>query len=295
MKKTIINKSVDGRYICYGEILGKGAYKIVHRGYDTHNGIEVAWNSINYSHLSEHGLETIMNEINILEEISPSNTFIVDLFDAWIDEKSTNIILITEIALSGTLLDYMHNSKINMKIIKKWCTQLLRVINFLHINKIVYRDLKLNNILYNANTGNILLCDFGLANKCEHVLNDVVGTPRYMAPEIYYGNYDEKVDIWSFGMCMLELITGEMPYINNPLGTIYKNVTSGVLPSIINKIKNIKSKNIIFSCLHKDPMLRPSAEELLNNSFFVDTSSDISESMCLKITDGIQYSIYRNL
>ena len=263
MTKTITNKSSDGRYICYNEILGRGAYKIVYKGYDTHNGIDVAWNSINVDNLSKRGMKSIMNEINILEEISPDNAFIVDLFDSWIDTNDTNIILITEIALSGTLLDYMggkppYTKRINMKIIKNWCAQLLGVINFLHINKIVHRDLKLNNILYNANTGNILLCDFGLANKCEHVLNDVVGTPRYMAPEIYEGNYDEKVDIWSFGMCMLELITGEMPYINKPLGTIYKNVTSGVLPSNINKIKNIKSKNIILSCLNNDQALRPS-------------------------------------
>ncbi len=158
------------------------------------------------------------------------------------------------------------HKNINMKVIKKWCVQILDVIKYLHDNNIVHRDLKLNNILYNANRGNILLCDFGLAYKCHIKNDDVVGTPGFMAPEIYTGNYGKKVDIWSFGMCMIELITGNIPYKNNPVGTIYKNVTSGVLPSSINIIKNLKAKEIIFSCLHKDPTLRPTVGELILRS-----------------------------
>ena len=84
-----------------------------------------------------------------------------------------------------------------MKVIKKWCIQILNVMKYLHDNNIVHRDLKLNNILYNANSGNILLCDFGLAYKCDIDNDDVVGTPRFMAPEIYSGNYGKKK--WIFG------------------------------------------------------------------------------------------------
>ena len=94
----------------------------------------------------------------------------------------------------------------------------------------------------------------------------------------------------------MELITGDVPYKNNPIGTIYKNVTSGILPSSIGIIKNLKSKEIIFSCLHKDPNLRPTVDELLSNTFFTDIcKSDISDSMYLKYNGGIKHTIYHNL
>ncbi|GAH74947.1 unnamed protein product [marine sediment metagenome] len=96
-------------------------------------------------------------------------------------------------------------------------------------------------------------------------------------------------------MCMMELITGDIPYKNNPIGTIYKNVTSGNLPSNIVIIKNLKAKEIIFSCLHKDPNLRPTVDELVNNLFFTDIcKTDISDSMCLKYNGGIKHSIYHD-
>ena len=107
MKKTIINKSADERYICYNEVLGRGSFKVVYRGYDTHMGKDIAWNSINVNNLSEKNIKSSMNEIKLLQEISPNNNNIIDLFDSWIDCENTEvyIIMITEIALSGTLLD----------------------------------------------------------------------------------------------------------------------------------------------------------------------------------------------
>lgn len=282
-QSLVIEVSPKGRYKCYNDILGRGAYKIVYRAYDTHNGIEVAWNSIYIGKLSENEIKSSMQEISVLKEISSQNNNIINFFNAWIDYDKFNIVFITEIALSGTLYDYIRKIKnINMRVIKKWCIQILKGLAFLHDKNIAHRDLKCNNIFYNSNTGSIIIGDFGLANKKDTNFHSVIGTPGYMAPEMYNECYNEKVDLYAFGMCMLEMITQEIPYKNDPFGVIFKKVTSGILPQNIEKIKNDKAKDIILNCLIVNPLKRPSASQLLKKSFFkIIEENDNDDNLCI--------------
>ncbi len=181
--KLIINKSPQGRYICYNDILGRGAYKIVYRAYDTHDGIEVAWNSISIHNLNEKQIDSISNEIELLKELSPQSQYIINFIDAWVDEDNLSIVFITEIALSGTLSDYIKKiQNVNLRVIKKWGLQILEGLSFLHNKDIAHRDLKCNNIFINSNTGNIFIGDFGLAQRRQNSnFNSVIGTPEYMA------------------------------------------------------------------------------------------------------------------
>ena len=89
----------------------------------------------------------------------------------------------------------------------------MKGIEFLHDNNIIHRDLKADNIFINGTTGNILIGDFGLSLNYENYSNNsVIGTPEFMAPEMLDGKYDNKVDIYAFGMTLLEIITNEPPY-----------------------------------------------------------------------------------
>ena len=75
------------------------------------------------------------------------------------------------------------------------------------------------------------------------------GTPEFMAPEMYEEHYDESVDVYAFGMCLLEMCTQEYPYMecSNP-AQIYKRVTHGVRPNAMEKVKNLELLNIIEKC-----------------------------------------------
>lgn len=114
--------------------------------------------------------------------------------------------------------------------------------------------------------------DLGLATIVgkSHAAHSLLGTPEYMAPELYDENYTELVDIYSFGMCLLEMDTLEIPYSEcDSLGKIYKKVTSGVMPQSMKKVSDPELKSFIERCIGQ-PRMRPSAAQLLQDSFLSD-------------------------
>jgi hypothetical protein len=107
----------------------------------------------------------------------------------------------------------------------------------------------------------------------------VLGTPEFMAPELYDESYDEKVDIYAFGMCLLEIFTKEVPYgeCANP-AQIYKRVMNGIPPNSLSRVRNLEAKEFIMLCLGtgegRDPKSRPTASELLRHPFLANKKVD---------------------
>ena len=96
-----------------------------------------------------------------------------------------------------------------------------------------------------------------------------------MAPELYDEKYDEKVDIYAFGMCMLEIFTKEVPYAecSNP-AQIYKKVTNQIEPESLSRIQSQVARDFILLCINTDPSKRPTATELLSHSFLSANADD---------------------
>lgn len=119
--------------------------------------------------------------------------------------------------------------------------------------------------------------DLGLAAIVgkSHAAHSLLGTPEYMAPELYEEEYTELVDIYSFGMCLLEMATMEIPYSEcDSIAKIYKKVTSGIQPQAMSKLKHQELKAFIERCVGK-PRQRPSAADLLNDPFLSDVLDDV--------------------
>lgn len=101
-----------------------------------------------------------------------------------------------------------------------------------------------------------------------HVAHSVIGTPEFMAPELYDEDYTELIDIYSFGMCLLELVTLEMPYSEcESVAMIYKKVIAGLRPDAMKKVRDPEVLAFIEKCLAQ-PRARPSAADLLKDPFF---------------------------
>ncbi|GAB2296164.1 Serine/threonine-protein kinase wnk8, variant 4 [Dionaea muscipula] len=278
----VAERDPSGRYVRYNEILGKGAFKTVYKAFDEVNGIEVAWNQVKIDEIlhSPEQLERLYSEVHLLKSLKHEN--IIKCYHSWVDDDDKTINMITELFTSGSLRRYRKKHKhVDLKAIKNWARQILRGLQYLHSHNppIVHRDLKCDNIFVNGNTGEVKIGDLGLAAVMQHsTARSVIGTPEFMAPELYEEEYNELVDIYSFGMCMLEMITCEYPYIEckNP-AQIYKKVTSGKKPASLGKVTDPQVKNFIEKCL-LPALTRLPAMELLKDPFL--TSGNSAAAVC---------------
>ncbi|XP_014502057.1 probable serine/threonine-protein kinase WNK3 isoform X1 [Vigna radiata var. radiata] len=262
----------SGRYGRYKEVLGKGAFKKVYRAFDELEGIEVAWNQIKLADVlrNSEDFERLYSEVHLLKTLKHKN--IIKFYNSWIDSKSENINFITEIFTSGTLRQYRKKHKhVDLRAVKKWSKQILEGLHYLHSNNppIIHRDLKCDNIFVNGNQGEVKIGDLGLAAILQQAnsAHSVIGTPEFMAPELYEEEYNELVDIYAFGMCLLELVTVEYPYVECAnAAQIYKKVTSGIKPASLAKVTDPEVKAFIEKCIaHVSERL--SAKDLLMDPF----------------------------
>lgn len=270
-----------GRYGRYNEILGKGASKTVYRAFDEYEGIEVAWNQVKlYDFLqSPEELERLYCEIHLLKTLKHRN--IMKFYTSWVDTANRNINFVTEMFTSGTLRQYrLKHRRVNIRAVKHWCRQILSGLLYLHSRDppVIHRDLKCDNIFVNGNQGEVKIGDLGLAAilRKSHAAR-CVGTPEFMAPEVYEEEYNELVDIYSFGMCILEMVTFDYPYseCTHP-AQIYKKVISGKKPEALFKVEDPEVRRFIEKCL-ATVSSRLSARELLTDPFLQidDYDSDL--------------------
>ena len=86
----ICESSPQARYVRFDEVLGKGAYKTVYRAYDTREGVEVAWNSVNLNGIPKHEKARIINEVKLLDKLEHEN--IIDFYGSWVNREREQVI-----------------------------------------------------------------------------------------------------------------------------------------------------------------------------------------------------------
>lgn len=276
-----MERSPRGRYIRFDVRLGTGAYKSVYKAYDTDQGIDVAWNAIDIGVLPNTEKTRIIQEVQLLQKLEHKN--IINFYGSWFSKEKNQVVFITEIMTSGTLKSYIKRVQfIKWKIIKRWCVQILEGLHYLHSQNppVIHRDLKCDNIFINGNTGDLRIGDLGLSTQLavhkRSKAQSVLGTPEFMAPELYDESYDEKVDIYAFGMCVLEMVTKEVPYSEciNP-AQIYKKVTAGIRPKGLQRVVSQAARDFIELCLSRgNGTIDVSAEYLLTHPFLKPSDDD---------------------
>ncbi|XP_016299596.1 serine/threonine-protein kinase WNK1 isoform X8 [Sinocyclocheilus anshuiensis] len=268
-----VGTSPDGRFLKFDIEIGRGSFKTVYKGLDTETTVEVAWCELQDRKLSRSERQRFKEEAGMLKGLQHPN--IVRFYDSWESPSKGRkcIVLVTELMTSGTLKTYLKRFKVmKIKVLRSWCRQILKGLHFLHTRAppIIHRDLKCDNIFITGPTGSVKIGDLGLATlKRSSFAKSVIGTPEFMAPEMYEEKYDESVDVYAFGMCMLEMATSEYPYseCQNP-AQIYRRVTSGVKPGSFDKVAIPEVKEIIEGCIRQYKDERYAIKDLLNHAFF---------------------------
>ena len=160
----------------------------------------------------------------------------------------------------------MAKKLIRWRVIKRWCKQILDGLAYLHTKQpvpIIHRDLKCENIFINGQTGDVRIGDMGLSTTMhasgDQCTQSVLGTPEFMAPELYDERYDEKVDIYAFGMCVLEMVTKKTPYaecIN--AAQIFRKVRACTAAAALRALRAWRARTMNGSSfLLSHPLLRP--------------------------------------
>ncbi|XP_028262745.1 serine/threonine-protein kinase WNK2 isoform X2 [Parambassis ranga] len=270
-----VSTSPGGRFLKFDIELGRGSFKTVYKGLDTDTWVEVAWCELQERKLSKAERQRFKEEAEMLKALQHPN--IVRFYDFWESPVKGKkcIVLVTELMTSGTLKTYLKRFKVmKPKVLRSWCRQILKGLLFLHTRTppIIHRDLKCDNIFITGPTGSVKIGDLGLATlKRASFAKSVIGTPEFMAPEMYEEHYDEAVDVYAFGMCMLEMATSEYPYSEcQNAAQIYRKVTSGVKPASYSKVSDPEIKEIIGECICHRWEERYSIKDLLNHAFFAE-------------------------
>ncbi|NXO51327.1 NUAK2 kinase, partial [Aramus guarauna] len=175
----------------------------------------------------EQDLVHIRREIEIMSSLN--HPHIISVHEVF--ENSSKIVIVMEYASKGDLYDYIsERQRLTEQEARHFFRQVVSAVYYCHKNGIVHRDLKLENILLDAN-GNIKIADFGLSNvyQQDKLLQTYCGSPLYASPEIINGRpyKGPEVDSWSLGVLLYILVHGTMPFDGHDYKTLVKQITNG--------------------------------------------------------------------
>ena len=244
--------------------IGEGSFGRVYMARRKYTGRLVAIKMINKLGQSQDDKDSFSREIDLLTKVNHPN--IMKMLHVF--ETDTEFCVVSELGRGDLFQIIDDNQTLPEEVIRPIAAQLVSALAHLHSQRIIHRDMKPQNILI-ASNGSLKLCDFGFARALSNttlVLTSIKGTPLYMAPELVQEQaYDEKIDIWSLGIILYELYYGKPPFFTN---SIYKLIQMIVNSSITwpDPISE-QFKNFLLRMLQKDPALRVSAKDLLQDPF----------------------------
>jgi len=223
--------------------------------------------------LKENMVEQINREIEIMYKTD--HPHIIKLYNHYEDDD--NFYLIMHCASKGQLYSQLKRLKrLDERTVAQYLRELISAVKYIHSMNppIIHRDIKPENILIDGE-GRAKLADFGWSNFYEDnkKRETYCGTPEYLAPEmVMKQGHNEKIDIWSIGVLMFELLAGRPPFV-------YKGDTN----KLYNDIKSLRiqwtddfpmlAKNLILKILKLKPDDRPSLDEIIAHPWFQENET----------------------
>ncbi|GAA6070734.1 NUAK family SNF1-like kinase 2, partial [Tachysurus ichikawai] len=174
----------------------------------------------------EQDLIHIRREIEIMSSLN--HPYIITIYEVF--ENKDKIVIVMEYASKGDLFDYICERHISEREARHTFRQIVSAVHYCHQNGIVHRDLKLENILLDAN-GDVKIADFGLSNlyRRDEYLQTYCGSPLYASPEIVNGRpyKGPEVDSWSLGVLLYALVHEAMPFDGQDYKTLVRQISRG--------------------------------------------------------------------
>ncbi|MBA0616311.1 hypothetical protein Godav_016367 [Gossypium davidsonii] len=267
------NLLIDPKLLFIGSKIGEGAHGKVYEG--RHGDRIVAIKVLHRGSTVEEraALESrFAREVNMMSRVKHEN--LVKFFGAC---KDPLMAIVTELLPGMSLRRYLVSIRpkvLDLHVALNFALDIARAMDCLHANGIIHRDLKPDNLLLTANQRSVKLADFGLAREesVTEMMTAETGTYRWMAPELYSTvtlrqgekkHYNNKVDVYSFGIVLWELLTNRMPFEGmSNLQAAYAAAFKQERPSLPEDISPDLAF-IIQSCWVEDPNMRPSFSQIM--------------------------------
>ena len=281
--------------------LGEGSFGLVYLGKHKISGVERAIKNINkdQANLSREEEKTLIKEINILKTLDHPN--IMKVYEYFNTPDCFSIV--SELCTGGELFNKIENNNLHENVGKYVMKQLLSAVAFCHKNGIIHRDLKPENILLEEEEEatkeyfTIKVIDFGTSGKMKkgQKYNEVIGTPFYIAPEVLNNNYDEKCDMWSCGVILYVMLSGEPPFYGENDNEIYAQILNTEV-SFNQKIwEDIsdEAKDLIQKLLNKNHRNRLSAVEALQHPWIQNIDTKKINFLAIETLNAIVTNLYK--
>ncbi|KAI9560656.1 hypothetical protein GHT06_011606 [Daphnia sinensis] len=271
-ESEILEESPCGRWLKRREVVQQRDVPGIDAAYlamDTEEGVEVVWNEVRFSERKNFKAqeEKISQVFDNLIKLEHPN--IVKFHKYWIDSRDDKprVIFITEYMSSGSLKQFLKRTKRNVKkpplqAWKRWCTQILSALSFLHSCSppIVHGNLTCDTIFIQHN-GLIKIGSVAPDAIHQHVktCREGMKNTHFIAPEFGIAGMTPAVDIYSFGMCALEMATLEIQGANGETSLVTEDQVQRTIEGLEVPIQS----DFIRACLKTEPELRPTARGLL--------------------------------
>ena len=256
------------------EVIGKGKFGVVNLGIHKKTQQQVAVKIINKDSITTiEDKELVRIEIGILKLCHHPN--VVRLLDHL--ENEDYIFIVTEYIEGGTLGQYFKKKNFNFseRQASSIMSQIANGVKYLHKYGIVHRDLKPDNIMITQQNdfGIVKIMDFGLSKivSTQEKMVDGYGTLSYVAPEVLLRTpYNKEVDIWSMGIILYYMLCGHLPFKGNKEVIIAEKIVNDDLEFDEDEweVRSKKVRELIISCLKKEPEERITIDDFLNHPWF---------------------------
>lgn len=247
------------------EIIGKGKFGVVYKGYNKQTRKVVAIKVLNLD-TEEDEVVDVQQEIQFLSELKNAPN-VTHYYGSFLND--TKLWIIMDYCAGGSVRALLKAGVFEDKYIAIVFRELLIALQTVHKMGLIHRDLKAANVLI-TNEGNVQLCDFGVATQLSaNALKrtTMAGTPYWMAPEVIRegDTYNSKADIWSLGITLYEIATGNPPYCDRDVMWAMLMISKLTPPRLEGRQYSAALKEAVSLCLDENPEERPSAEELMKS------------------------------